>query len=811
MPEEPTKTVSTPGGSVTDGVNEAAAEPTETVYTFGGWYTEKDGGGELFTESMPVEADITVYVKWIRADSGFTVSFDAGEEGYPEKRLRTVEDGETVGDLMPSEPTKTGYIFDGWYTEQDGGGSKFTESTPVEEDITVYAKWVTAFTVSFNADGGTPATQTLTVAVGGTVGDSMPSNPTKTGYIFDGWYTEDDDVVSEFTESTPIEEDITVYAKWVSVDSEFTVNFDADGGTPAEQPRTVKYKYGSRTVGAPNMPTPEKTDYIFDGWYTEQNGGGSRFTGSTPVSADITVYAKWTRASRTVTFNSDGENPETQTQTVESGETLGDSMPSDPTKTGHTFGGWYTASGDEETEFTASTTVSADITVYAKWTLNSYTVTFNTDGGDPATPPGTVGHGGSLSDSMPSNPGKTGHTFGGWYTEQNGGGSLFTASTTVSADITVYAKWTLNSYTVTFNADGGSPEPQPQIVAHDNTLSAMPSEPTKISHVFSGWYTSKDGGGSLFTGSTPVTADITVYANWTYTSHDVTFYEWNNSSVLKTEKVGHGETLGTKMPTHTRAGYTFEGWYTEQNGGGSKVAADTLIMANIDLYPKLTLTQPPSNYNLENALTWLSNNAVEGGAYTITLTAGETIGPKTLSYGGMNVSVTIQSTKSETETTVRLNTKGSLFTVENKVTLILAEEVRLYGGDPGKSNTASLVKVNSGGTFTMTGGLVYNNTNTSGNGGGVYVSNGGTFTMTGGTIQGNSTSSYGGGVYVESGGTLNKSNGNILGTDAFADSLKNKASGGGDAAYVAGTPPKKRDSTSYDSLSSGSGDNWDRY
>jgi uncharacterized repeat protein (TIGR02543 family) len=90
-----------------------------------------------------------------------------------------------------------------------------------------------------------------------------------------------------------------------------------------------------------------------------------------------------------------------------------------------------------------------------------YTVTFDADGGTPATQTKMVDSGASVGASdMPSDPAKSGYIFGGWYTVQNGGGTQFYAETTVTGDITMYAKWTLDSgiqYMVTFNADGGSP------------------------------------------------------------------------------------------------------------------------------------------------------------------------------------------------------------------------------------------------------------------------------------------------------------------------------------------------------------------
>jgi uncharacterized repeat protein (TIGR02543 family) len=130
-------------------------------------------------------------------------------------------------------------------------------------------------------------------------------------------------------------------------------------------------------------------------------------------------------------------------------------MPPAPDRSGYNFTGWYTVAGSGGSEFTAATTVSGNITVYARWTLDTsiqYTVTFNADGGSPATQTKTVTNGASVgSSNMPSAPAREGYSFDGWYTASGGGGSGFTADTTVTADITLYAKWlpagTMSAYT----------------------------------------------------------------------------------------------------------------------------------------------------------------------------------------------------------------------------------------------------------------------------------------------------------------------------------------------------------------------------
>jgi uncharacterized repeat protein (TIGR02543 family) len=179
------------------------------------------------------------------------------------------------------------------------------------------------------------------------------------------------------------------------------------------------------------------------------------------------------------------------------------------TRSGYTFGGWYTGQNGGGTQFTASTTVSDSITVYAKWTINQYTVTFDADGGSGGTTR-TVNHGATVGTLATAT--RTGYAFGGWYTQRNGGGAQFTASTAVTSAITVYAKWTINQYTVTFNADGGSGGTT-RTVNHGASVGTLPTA-TRSGYSFDGWYTERNGGGAQFSASTTVSDSITVYAKW---------------------------------------------------------------------------------------------------------------------------------------------------------------------------------------------------------------------------------------------------------------------------------------------------------
>jgi hypothetical protein len=173
-------------------------------------------------------------------------------------------------------------------------------------------------------------------------------------------------------------------------------------------------------------------------------------------------------------------------------------------------------------------------------------------------------------------------------------------------------------------------------------------------------------------------------------------------------------------------------------------AMERLVRGLTESLPAQRTVATPSNLSLAESLAWIANCAIEGGNYAITLKKNESLSPVALSYGGKNVRVTLNGETAGRM--VRVNSKGSLFTVENGVTLTLGNNVSLQGQS---GNADSLVRVNGGGTLAMeNGSKIYGNIATH-SGGGVTVSSNGTFMMSGGTISGNSASS-GGGVTVSS-------------------------------------------------------------
>ena len=232
----------------------------------------------------------------------------------------------------------------------------------------------------------------------------------------------------------------------VHVTEEYTVTFNAYGGfpTPVEQ----HVKSGEKAV-LPVAPTLK--GYTFAFWYLgedEQNATAYDF--DTPVTGDITLTAKWNINKYTVTFDSYGGTPVPPKQEVEYGFTA--AKPDDPTLKGHTFAFWYL--GEDEQNATAydfGTPVTENITLTAKWNINKYTVTFDTDGGTPVPPNQEVEYG--LNATEPTTaPTKTGYTFDGWYL----GDEKYDFSDAVEQNITLRAKWEAIPYGVTYSYVSGT-------------------------------------------------------------------------------------------------------------------------------------------------------------------------------------------------------------------------------------------------------------------------------------------------------------------------------------------------------------------
>ena len=201
---------------------------------------------------------------------------------------------------LPTElpiPTATGFKFGGWYTNADCTIKAVAGST-ISEDTTLYAKWIQAFTITFNVQGHGTAPAVLNNVTA--IPAELPVL-TAEGYVFGGWYT-DANCTTKVVEGTELNGNITLYAKWTEkVEESFTITFNNKGhGTT---PDAVK---GSKLPD--NLPVLSELGWTFEGWYLDENCTTEAKAGQS-ITADTTLYAKWTEKAVTPPTPTTPEEP----------------------------------------------------------------------------------------------------------------------------------------------------------------------------------------------------------------------------------------------------------------------------------------------------------------------------------------------------------------------------------------------------------------------------------------------------------------------------------------------------------------------
>ena len=231
-------------------------------------------------------------------------------------------------------------------------------------------------------------------------------------------------------------------------DAYYTVTFDANGGSTPTASKSVIY---NSTYG--ELPIPTRTGYIFNGWYT---AAGSRVESTTPVTitSNQTLYAQWNAANYTVTFDANGGSTPTASKSVTYNSTYG-GLPT-PNRTGYIFNGWYTAAGSR-IESTTPVTITSNQILYAKWEKATYTIAYDTNGGDGVFEAVTADLGSSITISA-STPSRNGYKFLGWSKSKTSAAAEYKPGEQIvsSSDLILYAVWKIIPYTKTEISDYGS-------------------------------------------------------------------------------------------------------------------------------------------------------------------------------------------------------------------------------------------------------------------------------------------------------------------------------------------------------------------
>ena len=613
-----------------------ATAPTRPGYILAGWATSSTAptANYLATFVYDKTEDTTVYAVWTA--NNYTVSYSPNAldaSGNPPVGTTIYAYGSTVTVLGNTGPyTRPGYTFAGWATNAAGTGTIYQAGdiyTMGADNVILYAQWTQGkLNVSYDGNesdsGNVPAgvtehTYNDLVTVLGNIG-TPPFE--KLNHEFDSWNTTatGSGIRYEADDTFNITANTILYAQWKK--NTYKVTFNSQGGTTVPE-QTIEH---GEKVTKPADPT--KAGYIFAGWYKEEACDNEWNFSSDTVTSTTTLFAKWTARTYTLTFDkgaTDAIVGTTISTTVTFGEAVGP-LPTGteaPSRPEYDFAGWATTSGATTVDFTADTVWNTvdDGTVYAVWTKNTYTLTYDVNGegavlGTAGAANEAVVHETLISDatyytldpSDPKAPTRTGYTFAGWFNDAQCTSTVGT-TTMPSAPKTIYAKWDANKYTVTYDGtgsdDGTAPIDDNEYLYKDSVivLGNKVIDPfTKIGHTFAGWATNAAGTGTIYQAGDIYTMgadNVTFHATWTKNKYTVTYHETGSTGGNAPTDGGeyeYGDPVTVKgnigIPELERTGYIFDGWNTASDGSGTDLAEGAIfnIGETINLYPKWKAT-----------------------------------------------------------------------------------------------------------------------------------------------------------------------------------------------------------------------------
>ena len=533
--------------------------PEKEGYNFTGWTgTDLIDPATEVTIAQGSTGDRVYTANW--GVKQFTISFDCGE-GTPVEAI-TANFGDTI--IVPANPTKEGFEFSGWnpaipitmpaeniecvamWTElgdtkyaiehylQNVDGVDYTldstdnsrtgktgsttnvapnnyvgfsldhiENATITDGGNAVAKIYykrNIYTLAYDAKGGELSGDYTSGQVLYGAAITAPAKPTKTGYTFTSW--------SDTLPETMPAENLTFTASW-SINRHNIVY--VVGGDTIQMVDSVEYGAPIVAIAALSM-----TGYTFSGW---QN------VPATMPDSTVTISGAFTVNQYTIAFNTDGGSS-VEAITADYGAAV--AAPANPTKENYTFTGW---------DKTIPETMPAEnLTITATWSINRHNIVYVV-GGDTIQVVESVAVGTAIA--AIDAPVKTGYTFGGW---QN------VPATMPDSDVTISGLFTVNQYTITFNTDGGSSVEA--ITADYGTEVTAPANPTKENYTFIGW--------DKTIPETMPAENLTITATWAINKHNIV-YVVGGDTIQVVESVAVGTAIAA-IDAPAKTGYTFSNW-----------------------------------------------------------------------------------------------------------------------------------------------------------------------------------------------------------------------------------------------------------
>ena len=514
--------------------------------------------------------------------------------------------------LTSAAPTRSGYAFGGWSKSATSVSPTYSpgSSATFLEDTTLYAVWVANdYLVAFNANGGT-GTMAVQPMTYGTPTSLSINEFTRSGYAFAGWSLTADGKVeyadgAAVTEmATDLGETVMLYAVWTP--EEYVLTVDPNGGVYEGSPETTalspSVKYDTKEWN--DIGAATRTGYALRGYYADREGetriynekgqnvaAGGYWSTAYPngvwrCQGDLKVYALWLPVVYKVAFNANGGNGTMPAQQMTYDEKA--ALTSNAfTRTGFAFSGWAQSADADKASYADSAevlnladTANATVTLYAVWEASRYYVAFDANGGEGTMDVQNATYG-SETDLATNAFAKAGYAFAGWSLTAAGavayadGASVSNLTDVADTTNTLYAVWKANDYSIAFHANGGTGEMEPQDAIYGEAIVLASNTFSREGYDFGGW---KAADGSIYVDGATVSnltttagAAAPLYAIWTPAPYGLSFDADGGTGELAPRTVSYDSAYGD-LPTPTRPGYEFVGWFDES---GKEVTKDT--------------------------------------------------------------------------------------------------------------------------------------------------------------------------------------------------------------------------------------------
>lgn len=603
-----TVTYNTDGGStapsqltakhIGDVITIDASEPTKNGYTFLGW---KDAAGNIYPAGGTFTlgaGSVTLTAQW--QGTPYTLTYDAnGGTGGPNAETRNYNES---ANLSVTEPTRTGYSFQGWNTLVNGTGTAKATGASFQmpaANTTLYAQWtVNTYPLAYNSQSGSTAPTGGDKNYDSTIVVSS-ATMTRTGYSFGGWNTAADGTGTAYLANATFKmpnASVTLYAQWTK--TAYTLYYNTNGGQGVYSSQPIKY--GESVTVDSTLPT--RLGYNFIGWNTQAGGGGSdhsaRSVYTLSSASNVTLYAKWQAASYSVSYSANGGSGAPSGANFTYDTDVVTAVSGSITRTAYRFIGWNDRDDGSGTTYTEGFTFkmpAQNVILYAQWVESRFQIAYNANGGSGGPDPVEVSNvisGTTTYQVERQAPVRPGYNFTGWKlqdgtpttsTMKNGTGTDYFV---MNGNEVLLAQWEIKTIYVNYDLNGGSSgsSVSPGSGNYDANIALSTATVTRTNFQFSGWSTAPDGTGTTYAAGSNFrlpSSDVTLYAKWDPIYFVIEYNAAGGTGEPADQFATPSSTVAIATQEPTKAGHEFDKW--------------TEVSQGTDFTPGASLTMPSSN------------------------------------------------------------------------------------------------------------------------------------------------------------------------------------------------------------------------